>query len=77
MQGTTLIVRIVDPMFVLATIVMGMMVVYMSDPTALTKVGSNVPIILEGMLDMDADQGHYGRDLGEHKEPEEQRTKTS
>jgi hypothetical protein len=77
MQGATLIVRIVGPMFVLATIVVGMMVVYVSDPTGLTEVGSNILLILEGMLDMDAGQRQDAHCLGEHKKPQEQRAKAS
>lgn len=77
MQGATLIFRIIGAMFMLATIVMGMMMVYMSDPAALTEVGSDVLLVLEGVLDMDADQWHDARGLGEHEEPQKQRTKAS
>jgi len=76
MQGTTLIVRIIATMFVLSTIVMGVMMVHVSDPAGLGQVGRNILLILEGMLDMGADQRHDTGSLGQQKEPEEQRTKT-
>ena len=77
MQGATLVVRIIGAMFMLATIVMGMMMVDMSDLAAFTDVGSDILLVLEGVLDMDADQRHDACGLGEHKEPQEQRTKAS
>ena len=76
MQGTTLIVRVVATMFMPPTIVMGVMMMYVGDPAGLGQVGSNILLVLEGMLDMGADQRHNSRRLGQQKEPEEQRTKT-
>jgi len=75
-QGTTLIVRIVAAVLVLSTIMMDVMMVDVSDPAGLGQVGRNVLLILEGVLDMDADQRHDTASLGQQKEPQERRTKT-
>jgi hypothetical protein len=56
MQSTTLIIRIGGAVFVRAMIIIGMMMVHVSDPNTLSKVGSNIPRILDGMLHMYADQ---------------------
>jgi len=67
MQGTTLITRIIGPVFVLSISVMGMMMVHVVDPAAVAKVGGDILLVLEGMLDMDADQRHYAGCLGQYK----------
>jgi hypothetical protein len=77
-QGTALIVGIGAVMPVrLSILVMDMMMVHVSDPGALRHVGSNILVILEGVLDMGGDHRHDTDDLGQQKEPEERRTKTS
>jgi hypothetical protein len=76
MQGTTLIIRIIAAMFVLSTIVMGVVMVHVRDPAGLGQVGRDILVILEGMLDMGADQRHDTGSLGQQKEPQEHRTKT-
>jgi len=75
-QGTTLIVRIVGAMFVLPTIMVGVMIVDVSDRAGLREVSSNVLHVLEGVVDMGADQRHNARRLSQKQEPEEERTKT-
>jgi len=67
MQGTTLITRIIGPVFVLSIRVMDMMMVHVIDSAALAKVGGDILLVLEGMLDMDADQRHYASCLGQYK----------
>jgi hypothetical protein len=63
-QGTALIVGIGAVMPVrLSTLVMDMMVVHVSDPAGLGHVGSNVLVILEGVLDMGGDQQCDAGDL--------------
>jgi hypothetical protein len=77
-QGTALIVGIGAVMLVrLSTLVMDMMMVHVSDPAALRHVGSNILVILEGVLDMGGDHRRDTDDLGQQKEPEERRTKAS
>lgn len=63
-------------MFVLATITMGVMVMRVMDSAAFGKVGSNVLIVLEGMLNMGADQRNDGNCLGQQNKPEEKWTKS-
>jgi len=63
-------------MFVLSPIVVVVMMVHVSDPPGLRKVGSNVLLVLEGVLDMGADQRNNAGRLGQQKEPQEQRAKT-
>ena len=53
-QGTTLIVRIVGTMLVLCAIMMGVMMMDVSDPAGLGKIGRNILLVREGMLDMNA-----------------------
>jgi hypothetical protein len=72
-QSTTLIGRIIGTMLVLS-IVMGMMMMHVFDAAAFIAVSSDILLVLEGMLDMGADQRHDARSLGEHKKPQEQRT---
>jgi len=76
-QGTTLIVRIIATMFVLSPIVMVVMTVHVSDSACLGQVGSNILFGLEGVLNMNAGQRHDARRLGQQKEAQERRTKTS
>jgi hypothetical protein len=76
-HGTTLIVRIIATVFVLSGIVMDMMMVDVSDPSGLSKVGGNILFALEGVLDLGANQRRDTDDLGQQKEPKEQRTKTA
>jgi hypothetical protein len=77
-QGTALIVGIGAVVLVrLSTLVMDMMMVHVSDPAALRHVGSNILVILEGVLDMGGDHRHDTDDLGQQKEPKERRTKAS
>jgi hypothetical protein len=73
MQGTTLVARIASAMLVL-TIMTGVMMVRVI-AVAFGKVGSNIPLALEGMLDMDADQRHHAGSLGPQKQPQQQRAK--
>jgi len=75
-QGATLIVRIVGAMFVLSTIMVGVMMVDVSDRAGPGEVSSNVLHVLEGVLDMGADQRHNARRLSQKQKPEEERTKT-
>jgi len=63
-QGTTLIVWIVGTVLVLSAIVAEVMVVHMINPTALAQVGSSILLSFYRMLDVRADQGCYGGDLG-------------
>jgi hypothetical protein len=73
-QGTALIVRIAAIMLVrLSTLVMNMMMVQVSDPAGLGHVGSNILVILEGVLDMGDQQRHDTGDLGQQKESQERR----
>jgi len=72
MQGTTLIIRIIGSVFVLSIRVMGMMMVHVIDFAVLAKVDGDILLVLEGMLDMDADQRHYAGCLGQYKKPQEQ-----
>ena len=60
----------------LSTLVMAMMMVHVSDPAALRHVRGNILVILEGVLDMGADQRRDTGDLGQQQEPEKQRTET-
>jgi hypothetical protein len=60
----------------LSTLVMNMMMVQVSDPAGLGHVGSNILVILEGVLDMGGDQRHDTGDLGQQKESQERRTET-
>jgi hypothetical protein len=64
-QGATLIALIIGTMFVLAAIVMGVVMVHMIDPAAVGQIGSDVLLVLEGMLEMHADQRHNACGLGE------------
>jgi hypothetical protein len=76
-QGTALIVGIAAIMLVrLSTLVMDVMMVDVSGPAGLGHVGSNILVILEGVLDMGADQRHDTGDLGQQQEPQERRTET-
>jgi hypothetical protein len=64
-QGTTLIVGIAAIMLVrVSTIMADVMMVHVSDPAGLRHVGSNILVILEGVLDMGSDQRHDTGDLG-------------
>ncbi len=63
-------------MFVLGTISVSVMMVHVGDPAAFSKVGSNVLLALEGMLNMDADQRNDGNCLGQQNEPEEKGTRS-
>ena len=74
--GTTLIVRIIATMFVLSAIAMVVMMVDVSDPPGLGQVGSNILLVLDGVLDMGADQRRDGDSLGQQKERQEPWTKT-
>jgi hypothetical protein len=65
MQGATLIIRIIGAMFVLAAILMTVMMVHMIDLAAVGQVGSNIPFVLEGVLEMHADQWRDTRGLSE------------
>ncbi|HMA70591.1 MAG TPA: hypothetical protein VKP67_03745 [Xanthobacteraceae bacterium] len=67
MQSTTLIVRVSAAVLVLSAAVVDVMMVHVSDFATLTKVGSYILLVLEGMLDMDADQRHHAGGLGEKK----------
>ena len=60
-------------MLVLA-IMTGVMMVHVI-AAACGEVSRNVPLALEGMLDMDADQRHNAGSLGPQKQPQEERTK--
>jgi hypothetical protein len=65
-QGTALIVGIAAIMLVrMRTFVMDVMMVHVSDPAGLGHIGSNVLVILEGVLDMGGDQRHDAGDLGQ------------
>jgi hypothetical protein len=75
-HGTALIVRIIAIVFVPSAIVMDVVMVDVSDPAGLSQVGGNILIILEGVLDMGADQRRHGGGLGQQKEPQEPWTKT-
>jgi hypothetical protein len=55
---------------------MDMVMVHVSDPAGLGHVGGNILVILEGVLDMGADQRHDTGDLGQQQQPEERRTET-
>ncbi len=63
-------------MLVLSAIVMDVVMVDVSDPASLCQVGSNILLILEGVLDMGADQRHDSGGLGQQKKPQEPWTKT-
>jgi hypothetical protein len=64
-QGTTLIVGIVAIVVVrVSTIVADVMMVHVRNPAGLGHVGSNILVILEGVLDMGSDQRHDTGDLG-------------
>jgi hypothetical protein len=65
MQGATLIARIVGTMFVSVAIVMGVVMVHVIDSAAIGQVGSDILLVLEGMLEMHADQRHNACRLGE------------
>jgi hypothetical protein len=54
-QSTTLIIRIGGAVVVLAIIMMGMMMVHVSNPAAFSEVGGNVLLVIECMLNMYAD----------------------
>jgi len=71
MQGATLIVRVSAAVLVLSAIVAGVMIVHVSDFAALTEVGSDILLVLEGMLDMDADQRHHASSLGQKKQTQQ------
>jgi hypothetical protein len=74
-HDTTLIVRIIATMFMLSAILMDVMMVDVSDPPGLSKVVGNILLVLEGVLDMGADQRHDSGGLGQQKEPQEPWTK--
>ena len=56
------------------TIMTGVMMVHVI-AAACGEVSRNVPLALEGMLDMDADQRRNAGSLGPQKQPQEERTK--
>ena len=64
-QGATLIVQIGGAVFVLASIMVRVMVVHVIDPTTFGKVSRNVLLVLDGMLDIYADQRHNAHCLGQ------------
>jgi len=63
-------------MFMLSPIVMSVMMVDVRDLSGLRQVGSNILLVLEGMLDMDSDQRHDASRLGQKQQPQEHRSKT-
>ena len=71
-QGTALIAGVTAAVLVL-TIMTGVMMVRVI-AAALGQVSCNIPLALEGMLDVDADQWHYAGGLGPKKQPQEERT---
>jgi hypothetical protein len=75
MQDATLIVWIIGTMLALSAIVAGVMMVDVIDAAALAQLNSNILLGLQGMLNMGADQRHNARDLGQHEETQEERTK--
>jgi hypothetical protein len=64
-QGTTLIVRIIGTVLALSAVVMGVMMMHVLNVAAIGQVGSNILLVLECMLEMDADQRHDAADLGQ------------
>ncbi len=56
------------------TIMTGVMMVHVI-AAAFGQVSSNIPLALEGMLDMNAYQRHDAGSLGPQKQPQEERTK--
>jgi hypothetical protein len=72
-QGTTLIAGITAAVLVL-TIMTRVMMVHVVAAT-FGQVSRNIPVALEGMLDVDADQRHHAGSLGPQKQPQEERTK--
>jgi hypothetical protein len=74
-QGATLVIRITGTMLMLSTMVSKMMIVDVTHPAALAEVGSNILLVLQRMLDVDADQRHDAGSLGQHEEPQQQGTK--
>ncbi len=59
------------------TIMIGVMMVHVIAAAAFGQVNSSIPLALEGMLDMNADQRHYAGRLGPQKQPQEERTKAT
>jgi hypothetical protein len=75
MQGATLIVWIGAAVFVPATVMMSVMMVNLTHLAAFSEVPSNVLLVLEGMLNMGAEQRHDAYGLGHQDKPQEQWTK--
>jgi hypothetical protein len=68
-QGATLIIWIGAAVFVPTTVVVGVMMVDVTDLSAFGEVGNNVLLALEGMLNMYADQWHDAHHLGQQEKP--------
>jgi hypothetical protein len=66
-QGAALIVGISATMLVLPAVVVSVMMVHMTDFAARTEIDCNILAVLKGMLDMDADQRHHTRGLGQEE----------
>jgi hypothetical protein len=64
-QGTTLVIRIGGTVFVLRAVTMRVMVVHVSNPAPVSKVGSDVLLGLDGMLNVHAHQRHNAGGLGQ------------
>jgi hypothetical protein len=61
-------------MLMLSAIVSKMMIVDVAHPAALAEVGSDILLVLQRMLDMDADQRDDAGGVGQHEEPQQQGT---
>jgi hypothetical protein len=72
-QGTALIAGIAAAVLVL-TVMTGVMVVRVIAAATLGEVSRSIPLALEGVLDVDADQWHDAGSLGPQKQPQEDRT---
>jgi hypothetical protein len=64
-QRAALIAWITGTVFMLATIMMGVVMVHVIDATAFSEIGSNILLVLHDMLNMYADQRHNAHSLGQ------------
>ncbi|HLK81290.1 MAG TPA: hypothetical protein VKT99_07315 [Xanthobacteraceae bacterium] len=74
MQRATLVAWITGAMLVLSTIVAGMTMVQVIGPAALAQVDSNILLVPESMLNVNAHQRRDARGLRQHKQDHEKRT---
>ena len=76
MQGAALIVGVGGTMIVVATTVVDMMVVAVSRGAGAGDIFGDVLFARDDMLEMDADQRHNAREIGQNEQPQKPWRKT-